>query len=49
MKRILCVLLVVTLLVGVTGCGKKEKNLLGDYDAADSVVHNGVGALGQAA
>ncbi len=48
MKRILCVLLVVTLLVGVTGCGKKEKNLLGDYDAADSVVHNDVGALVQA-
>lgn len=45
MKRILSILLVIALAVSAAGCGKKEKNLLGDYDAVDSVVHSDVGAL----
>lgn len=45
MKRILSIILVIVLMVSAAGCGKKEKNLLGDYDAVDSVVHSDVGAL----
>ncbi len=43
-KKITALLLVCVLLFGCTGCGKKKKSLLGDYQSKDSVVHQDVGA-----
>ena len=48
MKKITALLLVTAILAGCTGCGKKQKSLLGDYRSKDSVVHADIGAQSEA-
>lgn len=48
MKRFLAGLLIFVMLIGCSGCKKKDAELLGNYQAKDSVIHADVGALVEA-
>lgn len=43
MKKLISLLLVFTLMVSFSACGKKDAELLGNYQAKDSVAYNDVG------
>lgn len=48
MKKTICFLLTLILLCSLSGCKDKDAELLGNYKAKDSVVHNDVGAMVEA-
>ncbi len=44
-QRVTGIILIIILLFGLVGCRSKDTSLLGNYRAADNVIHSDVGAL----